>query len=70
VQQLDKRIDLTARHKNGSEFPIEVTLSPVETVNGTLVTVAIRDITERRRADQEMKYLSQLHVPQPEMNAL
>ncbi|MFA5860764.1 MAG: ATP-binding protein [Candidatus Thermoplasmatota archaeon] len=40
---------------DGREFPIEVTLSPIETESGTLVTAAIRDITDRKRAQSELE---------------
>ena len=37
--------------KSGQEFPIEISLSPLETDEGTLVSSAIRDITERKQAE-------------------
>jgi PAS domain S-box-containing protein len=43
-------LDLMARRKDGSLFPVEIALSPLEGPNGSSVTAAIRDITERKTA--------------------
>jgi PAS domain S-box-containing protein len=48
-------LDLFCRRWDGSEFPAEISLSPVETEEGTLVTAAIRDITERQRAAERLR---------------
>jgi PAS domain S-box-containing protein len=46
-------LDLFARRKDGTEFAAEISLSPVETSKGKLVTAAIRDITARKQEAQE-----------------
>ena len=57
-----RKIASTSRalDRNGAEFPVEVSLSPLETEEGPLVASTIRDITERKRAELGLEQLASI----------
>ena len=51
---LNKRIEVTALYRDGSEFPIELAISPILWGKSRLFAAFVRDVTERKRAEQEL----------------
>jgi PAS domain S-box-containing protein len=52
---LDRRVELTGRHKNGTEFPVELTITRISLPGPPTFTGYLRDITERKRAEADLQ---------------
>lgn len=62
-------LKLEARRKDGSHFPVEISLSPVKSPTGFRVTVIIRDVTERRRMEDELRAVQEKYIHELELRS-
>jgi signal transduction histidine kinase/FixJ family two-component response regulator len=58
VRDVERGVELTAYPEGHPPFPVEISFSPLQTEEGLVITSAIRDITERRKTEEQIRLLN------------
>ncbi len=71
VRRIETSLDVTARRKDGSQFPAEISLGPMDTEEGFWAACSVRDITDRKRAEEEQgQLLEEIKQSREELSTL
>ena len=66
---LNKRIEISALHRNGREFPVELSVSPVGSGTRTIFSAFLRDITQRKEAEEQLSQARDVAVTASRMKS-